>query len=259
MNNERLLIARFRKESEGVRINAWINLFELVNVDQPNDAAKVRMLMRYVEGEALTWFGDEIAPQAATISWDDVRRRMIARFGQITVRPLLAAHKRVLKSEENVQKYYEEKMDLIRQTTMTVEDTVASLTEGMPYQYHNHLIASGAVSPSEWLSKALQLESSIGKKRAPFRPIPEAATASTNRKPPGKDQKKGTTAFQTKPRVPCRFCKAQGRELYHWHSDCHLNPNAKPRPTGPPVIHHNLPPTTEATAAAAQALANQGN
>lgn len=176
--------------------------------------------MRYVEGEALTWFGDEIAPHASTLSWSEVKRRMIARFGQIIIRPLIAAHKRILQSTENVQRYYEEKMDLMRQTTMTEEDMIASLTEGMPFSYHNHLISCGTATTGEWLSKALQFECSMGKRRNNYRPIhAEAAVADP--------QNKKSVDIKKKPLTPCRFCKEKGKELFHWHSECKLNPQAK--------------------------------
>ena len=192
VHSDRILIARFRKETDGVRINAWLNLFELVTINSRDDQSRIMTLMRYVEGEALTWFGDEIAPHASFLSWPEVKRRMIARFGQIIVRPLIAAHKRFLQATENVQKYYEEKMDLMRQTTMTQLDMIASLTEGMPFQYHNHLIACGPNSVGEWLSKALQFETSMGKRRSNYRPIGDAAagTASQDSKPFDKKKNK---------------------------------------------------------------------
>ena len=229
-----------------------MNLFELVTADSLNDTARIRTLMRYVEGEALTWFGDEIAPNAVNLDWATVRERMIARFGQIIIRPMIAAHKRNLKSEESVQFYYEEKMNLIRQTTMTEEDRIACLTEGMPFHYHNHLISSNVRSTGEWLSKALQLESSMGKRRSTFKPLTPQAAFGTGKKI--FDPKK-------KPDNPCRFCKAKGKELYHWHNECRLNPNPKPKPQTAvfkPAVN-TAQGTDRETVAIAQALAGQEN
>lgn len=212
------IIARFSKEKDGIRINAWINLFELIIGDMKSDKQKILELMKYVDGEALTWIGDEIAPQASTLEWLDVKEKMIRRFGQIIIRPLISAQKGHLRYNETIQKYYEEKMDMIRQTNMIEEDRVASLTDGMPDQYQNLLNACEIETTSSWLTKALKFETTISKKKG-YRPI-ETSAAEKRKQTDSKDKKK--------PYKPCRFCQEKkGKELFHWHSDCRLNPANK--------------------------------
>lgn len=249
----RLMIARYRNNSEGVRITAWLNLFELVTTDAASDVQRITCLMRYVEGEALTWFGDEIAPRANQLTWAQVKQQMMTRFGEIIIRPLIAAHKRTLRQTETVQKYFEEKMDLMRQTTMTEDDRIASLTEGMPFSYQTHLISCSTPTTAEWLNKALMLEASIGRRRFLYKPQAEAAVASGM--PHAANGPKQNE--QKRPLTPCKFCKAQGREVFHWHNECSLNPHPKKTRN-----HHGGNPhaaSPDAEAAAAEALVASGN
>lgn len=223
----RLPIARFKNAKESARINAWLNLFEQIT-EGNNDFNRIRSLMLYVEGEAQTWYGDEVSPHAGELTWVQVRQRMVDRFG-FNVRPLIAIQKRFLQKTETVQQYYDEKMDLIRQTNLIEADRIAVLTEGMPYSYQTHLIASGVLTTSAWLSCALQLESSLSRRNnSQYRPIPQAAACDMgDRASSAKDKKK--------PHTPCNFCKKLGKELFHWHSECRNNPNiqkqSKPKAT----------------------------
>ena len=254
-NNQRPIIARFSKEKDGIRVQAWVNLFELI-VTGISDQQKIITLIRYVDGEALTWVGDEIAPHASTLTWKEVRDRMIKRFGRISIHPHIAAQRRTYKYGESVQTYYESKMDLLRQANMDQDAQIASLTDGMPDSYQNLLNACDLSSPSDWLSKALKFEVTFTKKRS-YHPIqqPVAAAAVAQAK----------VNEARKPSQPCRFCKeAKGKDLFHWHNECRLNlanqqQSRSAARTSSSRASHNQAADSHVSSAADALAANQEN
>jgi hypothetical protein len=72
--------------------------------------------------------------------------------------PNISAQNRRLLRTENVKKYYDDKMALLRQTGMNEKFMAAELTNGMPHHYKTTLFASQVKTTTEWLSIASQIE-----------------------------------------------------------------------------------------------------
>lgn len=223
------VIATFTGQNESVHIDAWLNIFDLVMFEK-QDTDKKKLVVRYLDGDALTWFANHVIPILPSLDWPAIKALFITRFQNVTVRPLIAASDLYLKPSETVTKYFNEKMRLLQRTTVPDLDQVAMLNKGMPAKYKAHLITSTILKPSDWLLVALELEATFKKQEAsanfrqrndsprPFTKTPMAATASKI------DFKKD---FKTPP--PCRFCKDKGIDVNHWHATCPNNPNPKPR------------------------------
>jgi hypothetical protein len=216
-------LQRYSGQKSKIKIDSWLALFGVVAVAQKadTDQKKLALLMDFLDDEALQWYADNVAPQIDTLTFAAVKTAMTKRFGQLTIDPVLAAQRRRLQKGETVQQYYEDKMYLLRQTGLKEESMAEILTDGMPHFYRTPLIASTIVSVHDWLNKAVRLESSFStrpEKEFPARnpgthPVAaQADTAHPKAKPKSKSKNKPSSA--------CRFCQAQGKTEFHWHSDC---------------------------------------
>ena len=238
------IIATFSGQNEAVYVDAWLSIFDLVLFDK-RDEEKKNLVVRHLDGDALTWFAHHVIPILPSLDWIAVKKLFITRFQNVTVRPLIAAGDLYLKPTGSVTQYYNDKMRLLQRTSIADLDQVALLTKGMPPKYKNHFIASSIAKASEWLLVALELEANFKKieakasflqKSEPFRPhrAPIAAQASQ-------------AEFKRDPRSPppCRFCKEKGIEANHWHAVCSNNPNPKPRRTRFPTETANVSENSE--------------
>lgn len=224
-----------------VQIDTWLNLLEIVVVGL-SDADKFRVLLRYLSEDALMFYGTDIAPRIATLTWGQCKASLIARFGVTIIDPLIESQNRWFLRTETVQTYYNDKMRLLRLANISDHAMVAQLTERMPMHYRPHLKAGQLPTPVAWLSLALQLEIDF---RHPPRPrIPARPAVFTAQEDEGHRQATALARAATRrperpdngrrPPTPCRICQRLfNRDNYHWHNDC---PN-KTEPHG-----RNVPP-----------------
>lgn len=226
-------LQRFSGAKSKIKISSWIALFEVIcnKMKVTTDSDKVILLMEYLEEEALQWFADEIATNLDTIKWDETVEAIKKRFGDRTIDPVLAAQRRRLQKTETVQAYFEDKMYHLRKTGLQESSMAEMLTDGMPPHYRIPLIAATIFNTSDWLSKAVRLESSFGT----YKPMNQ----DTNQQRPITvnmvEDKKGKKS-KKQPSEPCRYCKKQNKTEYHWHADCPIWP---PRQT--PTQNENGP------------------
>lgn len=218
-------LQKFNGVKSKIKIASWISLFEVVAVGQQvtENKKKTAMLMEYLEDEALQFFADDIALHIETVEWTTVKTKLIKRFGEHTIDPVLAASRRRWnRGQETVQEYYEDKMFHLRKTGLSDSSMAEVLTDGMPFGFRNNLISATVASPSEWLSKAVRLESSFS--TAPKTEHPRAIAAMAHGMP-----RKDTKKSKRPPPGPCRFCKTLGKtdqEANHWQSDCRNKPQS---------------------------------
>lgn len=230
-----LKVAIYTGKDYQVHIDAWLRVFEVIMYEE-TDRNKRYLVVRYLDGPALTWFSRHIIPDLESITWSDVKERLIKRFKETTIRPIIAAQKRYLKSSETVQNYFNEKLRLLMDTNLEEQDMVALLTEGMPLIYKPHLIAAHIASTNDWLAISLELESNY--KRKPE--IPSTTSAVDSKSYTGQPRNgyhssgrfsghAQATAINEKkkdkkPATPCRYCTDAGLTEYHWQSTCSKNP-----------------------------------
>lgn len=226
---------RFAGAKSKIKISSWLSLFEVLATRQEitDDKKKICFLMEYLEDEALQFYADEVAPKLDTITWVQTKTAITTRFGERTIDPVLAASRRRWnRGHENVQEYYEEKMFLLRKTGLSEASMAEVLTDGMPFGFRNNLISATITDTSEWLNKAVRLESSFGTQpKSEPRAIAAMAAMGSNFKPQAQ-------RFKSKrpPPGPCKFCKSLGKsdpESNHWQSDC----KNKPAGTRPQANH----------------------
>lgn len=225
-------LEKFAGIKSHIKVASWITLFEVVarTANKTTDADKTGLLIEYLEGEALQWYADEVAANIDTAAWVDSMAKMKTRFGERTIDPVLAAHRRKFNNKtDTVQSYFEDKMYHLRKTKLEESSMAELLTDGMPHYYRTPLIASNVTSSSDWLNKAVRLESSFSSRPAlNEQPGHKAISVNMADRKPKKTNKP--------PPGPCKICSKIGKENeMHWHSDC---PNRKPKtPNGESSNH----------------------
>lgn len=217
-------LQKFAGVKSKIKISSWLSLFDVLatGLEVTDDPKKIALLMEYLEDEALQFFADDIADHLNTLTWLVVKERMNKRFGERTIDPVLAASRRRWnKGHETVQEYYEDKMYLLRKTGLAEASMAEVLTDGMPFGFRNNLIAATIINTSDWLSKAVRLESSFNSNPKVDHQRPIAAVAASQ------------PSFKSKPKSkrpppgPCKYCKSLGKsneQANHWQSDCRNKP-----------------------------------
>ena len=220
------IIARFNGRDSSIQVEAWLKLFDVAFGSQTN-TEKVQSLIRHLDGEAITWFSEEVTDDLNTLSWSAIKDLMIQRFGDKLVRPIVAAQSRFMNREDTIKGYYEEKMRLLRRVPgLQPLDQVAMLTAGTPNIYKTSLMSARIKTPADWLELALELETVFKFKKPPPRSdgpqVPIRGSRPATGEPvfaykaapaKGNDKKK-------KPSKPCKYCMDAGVTSYHWHSEC---------------------------------------
>ena len=241
------LIAKFAGLKTVIRADLWINLFEVVTRSKP-DSERIFTMMAYLTDDALNWFASDIAPYLDQIDWPTVREHFIARFGPAIANPIVESQHRRLKATETVQIYHEDKMRILRRSTIAEQDIVAQLTEGMPPNYRGFLLCANPQTSVAWLAIALQLEATMRYKQPSDRNLPKQTNYRAKNTKFNATQTafvsadKRNNQFKDKPpNTPCRFCTQAGETAYHWHREC---PRRRQRPEVSNNSHSNEPNTS---------------
>lgn len=72
---------------------SWLTIYEVI-MNGKSDKHKVCLLPRYLDGDAITFFSEEIVPLLDTITWDECKTRLTNRYGEKIVRPIIATNAR---------------------------------------------------------------------------------------------------------------------------------------------------------------------
>ncbi|UYV74269.1 K02A2.6-like, partial [Cordylochernes scorpioides] len=114
----------------------WLNVFELGKLFELHvtDEDKGKLFFYYLEGRALEWYADEIAGTNIK-QWVTIKQIFITRFGSSTATPLIDAQRRYLRRDESVNDYFQSKIRLLKQTSLSKVEQIQMLTEGLPAQW----------------------------------------------------------------------------------------------------------------------------
>jgi hypothetical protein len=229
------VIERFNANNGHQRAETWIALYERVSVKLNNDE-RIDALISYLTGDALTWFGDEIASK--TYMWSEVKQRFLERFSIATVAPLVAASQLRMNRSDTVQSYAQEKWRLLRLTDASVKHCLPLMTDGMPNEYRTALYSANPTTYEQWLQIALSIEasnkdnrfksfqnkSSVHTTYQTFNRTKEKSFNARNRSHVGNKPSHQTYSKRSSsppPPTPCRFCTdLKLEDTNHWHSKC---------------------------------------
>ncbi|UYV67856.1 hypothetical protein LAZ67_5002259 [Cordylochernes scorpioides] len=210
---------------------SWVKLFELHVTDED----KGKLFFYYLEERALEWYTDEIAGTNIN-QWVTIKQKFITRFGSSTATPLIDAHRRYLRRDESVNDYFQSKIRLLKQTSLSKVEQIQMLTEGLPAQWKISLAPIHFEDIETWVSATLKLEAAV-------------SSILKNSKPAFSYNKlKDPTSYVAsppKPPYPCRFCKMRNLNNFHWHNECPYRPKTFPKETAANEQPSNLYATSD--------------
>lgn len=169
---------------------------------------------------------------------------MCLRFATATLDPLIEAQQRFLRRNEDVEKYYRDKMFLLRQLSLPDENIIAQLTAGMP-SYYKYYLAGFSGKPTEWLLKSKQLENNRQQKSfknnssnpqaslsgtTTFKAVhlthdSNATASSSHGNQSQVDRQLQSNNSRVRRKLPrCFFCKFLNKTAFHFHKDCPNRP-----------------------------------
>ena len=214
-----------------VLVEDWMALFEMTT-DFSTDLQRKALLSRHVSNEAMQWLVREIAPIRATLTWDQVKTRMVDRFKRSVHNHLEQAMDRTLKTGETIQAYFLEKRRLLDLAGQTQENQIALLTRGLPSKLMKaQAAASRPRTTADWLEIALAVENTLkstddtaktDRKSRPAR-VNHVNDHGTNgargQSGSGQSQSNRFDSNQS-PSTPCPICRLLGQREFHWKRNC---------------------------------------
>ena len=214
-----------------VLVEDWMALFEMAT-DFSTDVQRKALLSRHVSNEAMQWLVREIAPIRATLTWDQVKTRMVDRFKRSVHNHLEQAMDRMLKNGETIQAYFLEKRRLLDLAGQTQENQIALLTRGLPSKLMKaQVAASRPRTTADWLEIALAVENTLKSSDDTAKPDRKPRPARVNHV---NDQGNSGTRGQfgsgssqpnrsdsnQNPNTPCPVCRLFGQREFHWKRNC---------------------------------------
>ena len=251
----KIVCKEFTGSQSTLNVNEWLDVFQALTLDY-TDAERLYALPKHLSDEVIEWFALEIVARIQTMSWDECRRKMIARFGRVVANRMVEASQRALQRNETVNSYYNEMRRLMTLSNATEEIQIAFLTRGMPESYRLHLASQSHKTCEEWLRIALAIEEAKHSRTQTNRSN-NALFFSNDRNDDSKakhrnrfDDKKrfnDRIDYSKPPRTPCPRCLDYGIRAMHWRRDCTRSDIRKPDskavailPTQPPTVNASM-------------------
>ncbi|UYV64680.1 K02A2.6-like, partial [Cordylochernes scorpioides] len=164
---------------------------------------------------ALEWYADEIISNPSIKRWEVVKEKLIQRFGSYNANPIVSASHRRLKREESIENYFQDKIRLLNQTHLTKEEKIHLLTDGLPNDWKDLIVAAQPTDATKWFHIAASIEQN--RASIQFKPKNKIHLATKNN-----DNRKNVCPFW------CPICSKKGIKIKHWVTDCEdYDPNYK--------------------------------
>ena len=219
-----------------IEAKIWLNLFEVVcrKENASTDEEKTTELMSYLKDDALSFYGTSIATRIPTITWSEVRQLIEKRFGTPETSSIVEANHRRLRRNETIKEYFDDKMRHLDKTSNTVQEKCDMLTDGVSTneQLQTNLLMASITTTEDWLQKALKMETALNRRSNYSKPFNKDFKphnqSQSNHKSFQLDSNPDSECFLSDANhapYPCRYCQYQGREEYHWHSECPIKAN----------------------------------
>ncbi|UYV71593.1 K02A2.6-like [Cordylochernes scorpioides] len=207
-------LQKFNGSKSAIRPESWIKLYDFENNSLKEDE-KIKNLMYYLTDSALEWYADEIISNPAIKRWEVVKEKLIQRFGSYNANPIVSASHRRLKREESIENYFQDKIRLLNQTHLTKEEKIHLLTDGLPNDWKDLIVAAQPTDTTKWFHIAASIEQNRASIK--FKPKNKIHLATKNN-----DNRKNVCPFW------CPICSKKGIKIKHWVTDCEdYDPNYK--------------------------------
>lgn len=212
-------LAKFKGEGDQIKINVWLKIFETI---YPKETTS--KLVYYLEGKALEYYGEHILGSNIS-SWETVKSKLTTRFGPKIYSTLLVGMQRRLKLDENVQSYFDGKIDLLMSTSLSQAEIIVSLTDGLPIKWRHDFNGREIRNYEQWLQIALTAEALDKKDNTKMHKSYQTRSGSTHTATPATSHSRTVDKkyFNNKNKLPspCKHCKEKyNKDYFHWHKDC---------------------------------------
>ena len=190
---------RFEGSTKQVKVQHWMTTFELY-VEGLSDKTKINTLSFFLDKEALAWYGTTVDPK--TMTWDEVKESMLTRFSIQARSPYEQVKRRMLRDNETVEQYFNDKVTLMHETVHSADlrTQYAELTDGLPSQCRSDLRRDiyRFTDLGDWLRTAVIVVSDYREQK--------------------KRQEQKGQAKKSPPR--CKHCSTDTKTINHFYSDC---------------------------------------
>lgn len=212
-------LAKFRGDGDKIKINVWLKIFESIF---PKEATT--KLVYYLEGNALEYYGEHILGSNIS-SWETIKAKLTTRFGPKIHSNLLVGMQRRLKLNENVQSYFEEKLNLLMSTSLSQAEIITSLIDGLPIKWRHDFNGRDIKNYEHWLQIALTAEALDKNNSIKTYKNYQPRTGNTHTAIPSTSYSRNVQRKyipnKNKLPSPCKHCKAKyNKDYFHWHKDC---------------------------------------
>ena len=217
-------IPKFSGKDDGISIQAFLGIFDWAFDKITDDKEKMLKLVCFLEADAADFFGTEIVP-VSRITWNEVKSRLISRYGHSDAPPVIAAIQRTLRSTETIRQYFDDKMRILRRINgLTEEERSDHLTHGLPDAYRTHFYGRRFGTTTDWLRCAQDIEADINRHSRRRNHSSHFTDSKSSEEDNPFPQKKPFKIGEGVCTFPCKFCLDIGLHEVHWHRDC---PNRK--------------------------------
>ncbi|UYV71989.1 K02A2.6-like, partial [Cordylochernes scorpioides] len=119
------------------------------------------------------------------------------------------------KERESIENYFQDKIRLLNQTHLTKEEKINLLTDGLPNDWKDLIVAAQPTDTTKWFHIAASIEQN--RASIQFKPKNKIHLATKNN-----DNRKNVCPFW------CPICSKKGIKIKHWVTDCEdYDPNYK--------------------------------
>lgn len=157
---------------------AWLSKYEYLCVENrwSADGQKIRSLGKYLKDTAWDWYTTEVHPHTEQLSWENVRRKFLARYG-LTRHQAVQRAVSLKQNNLTVGAFADHLQRLMAQATSSCDDIVlqAIFTAGLREDLRRALHITLPQTFQAAVSNALELKANF-KEAAPSRPKTQSHT-----------------------------------------------------------------------------------
>lgn len=221
----------FKGNGDKISIENWLKRYEMIAGHQEwSEKDKNVMLGNYLEDDALNWFIENCSD-----SYDDVKLKLINRFGVETVDPIIEFISIRYDIKLGIKDYFERKRRFGNLAKLSVEQMIPLLIHNLHPKMAENFVAVKPKTLTEFYNIAQSAESNLKR-------FINRSTTGHEKPKPNFEPKQNQT--KRKPPNPCRICENLGyKNRFHWGNECRNKGKTESQKTfqqnSVKVIEHN--------------------
>ena len=205
-------------DGKTIQVEDFIKVFERFFSTLSEDD-RINKLVEYIDGDVFEFYSRDICGIQG-ITWDQTKEKLIQRFAHSEIDPVTAAIRRRLTRSDTIRQYYDDKMKLLRRSSVPESEMSSILTVGLPDSYKSHFYGKRFKTVGEWLQLAQDIEADMNTKTSSHRTAGSSHFTQSEDKKTNRFSKSNKTFNKNRSPPDCQICKQIGIAAKHWHRDC---------------------------------------